>query len=149
MCAPPPYLEEFPEGPLLDQCLSPSTSSPQVTAATLNICWTSKCASTLIFYPHMIALRALREHRFLLQKSFDIVYHGVTLRGRCVVYLGLHLVVADELSVASAGFDQVVVVAGLQDFAILQNQNVIAELQELQRHDEYQPGADKRSTRSS
>lgn len=56
-------------------------------------------------------------------------------RTACVfVYLGLrHLVVADELSVASAGFDEVVMVTVLQDFAILKNQNIIAELQELQR----------------
>lgn len=54
----------------------------------------------------------------------------------CLAHLRLlHLVVADELSVASVGSDQLLVVTILQHFAILQNQNVITELQELQRHE--------------
>lgn len=72
-------------------------------------------------------------------RRYLIGFYGQPLQNtsaECVfVYLGLcHLVVADQLSVATAGFDEVVMVTILQDFAILKNQNIIAELQELQRH---------------
>lgn len=72
-------------------------------------------------------------------RRYVIGFYGQPLQNTsaaCVfIYLGIrHLVVADELRVASAGFDEVVMVTVLQDFAILKNQNIIAELQELQRH---------------
>ena len=48
------------------------------------------------------------------------------------LYFGLfHLVVADELSVATACFHQGLMVSALQHLAILQNQDVITELQIL------------------
>lgn len=48
-------------------------------------------------------------------------------------YFGLfHLIVADELSVASTGIHQGLVVSSLPDLPILQNQDVIAELQILE-----------------
>lgn len=43
-----------------------------------------------------------------------------------------YLVVGDELSVASIGFHQGLVVSSLQDLPILQDQDVIAELQILE-----------------
>ena len=47
-------------------------------------------------------------------------------------YFGLfHLVVADELSIASVGFHQDLVASSLPHLAILQKQNVITELQIL------------------
>lgn len=78
-----------------------------------------------------------------MSSAFTLLFHGGTPEQRtgllpprlqlCPAHLQLlHLVVADELSVASAGSDQLVVVTVLQDFSILQNQDVITELQKLQ-----------------
>ena len=48
-------------------------------------------------------------------------------------YLGLfHLVVVDQLSVASVGFHERLVISSLSDLSILQHQDVITELQILE-----------------
>lgn len=44
----------------------------------------------------------------------------------------LHLVVCDELCVASTGFHQGLMVSSLADLPVLQNQDVITELQVLE-----------------